>query len=93
MRYKLKDGPLTVCRFDGDTGDYVLGFGEGKTVPGPDTRESYVWMEVDDWPLWERQIMEGPYIHHCAAVYDHCADVLEEACRYIPGLRFQRYGR
>jgi hypothetical protein len=82
-----------VCRFDGDSGDYVLGFGEGKTVPGPKTREFYVWMEVDDWPLWERQIMEGPYIHHCAAVYDHCADVLEEACRYIPGLRVQRYGR
>ena len=48
----LKDGPLTVCRFDGDWGDYVLGIGQGKTVPGPVTRESYVWMEVDDWPRW-----------------------------------------
>jgi len=89
----LKDGPLTVCRFDGDTGDYRLGIGEGHTVPGPATRESYLWMEVDNWPRWERRIMEGPYIHHCSAVYDHCADALEEACKYIPGLTPERFDR
>jgi hypothetical protein len=50
-------------------------------------------MEVDDWPRWEREIMEGPYIHHCSAVYDHCADALEEACRYIPHLTVQRFDR
>ncbi len=89
----LKDGPLTVCRFDGDTGEYRLGIGQGHTVPGPETRESYLWMEVDNWPRWERTIMEGPYIHHCSAVYDHCADALEEACKYIPGLMPQRFDR
>ncbi|HUV07832.1 MAG TPA: hypothetical protein VMX75_08900, partial [Spirochaetia bacterium] len=52
FRMRLKDGPLTVCRFDGDTGEYVLGIGEGRTVPGPETREFYVWMKVDDWPRW-----------------------------------------
>jgi L-fucose isomerase-like protein len=92
-RMRMKDGPLTVCRFDGDGGDYVLGIGQGKSVPGPVTREAYVWMEVDDWPRWERRIMEGPYIHHCSAVYGHCADALEEACRYIPGLRAERFDR
>jgi L-fucose isomerase-like protein len=92
-RFRLRDGPLTVCRFDGDTGEYRLGIGQGRTVPGPDTREFHAWMEVDDWPRWERQIMEGPYIHHCSAVYDHCADVLEEACRYIPHLRAERFDR
>jgi len=89
--FRLRDGPLTVCRFDGDTGNYRLGAGQGRTVPGPATNEFYAWMEVDDWPRWERRIMQGPYIHHCAAVYDHCADVLEEACRYIPGLAFERF--
>ncbi len=89
----LKDGPLTVCRFDGERGEYVLGVGTGSTVPGPQTRESYVWMEVDDWPRWERTIMEGPYIHHCSAVYDHCADALEEACKFIPGLAVERFDR
>jgi L-fucose isomerase-like protein len=92
-QFRLKDGPLTVCRFDGDTGEYRLGIGQGQAVEGPPSREFYVWMEVDDWPRWERRIMEGPYIHHCSAVYDHCADALEEACRYIPGLLPERYDR
>ena len=92
-QFRLKDGPLTVCRFDGDTGEYRLGVGQGRTVKGPRTREFYAWMEVDDWPRWEREIMEGPYIHHCSAVYDHCADALEEACKYIPHLTLQRFDR
>ena len=50
-------------------------------------------MEVDDWPTWERQLIFGPYIHHCSCVYDHCADVLAEALRYIPHLQFERFGR
>ena len=93
LQFLLRDGPLTVCRFDGDSGTYVLGVGQGRTVPGPPTREIYAWMEVDDWPHWERTIMEGPYIHHCSCVYDHCADALEEACRYMPGLAAQRFDR
>jgi L-fucose isomerase-like protein len=87
----LKDGPLTVCRFDGETGDYYLGFGQGHSVNGPETMESWVWMEVDNWLKWERQIIEGPYVHHCSAIYDHCADALEEACKYIPGIKAQRF--
>jgi L-fucose isomerase-like protein len=88
---RMKDGPLTVCRFDGEEGEYVIGIGEGKTVDGPPTREVYVWMEVDDWPRWERRLMAGPYIHHCSAIYDHCADALADACRFIPGLAVQRW--
>jgi L-fucose isomerase-like protein len=90
---RMKDGPLTVCRFDGERGEYVLGIGEGTTVDGPRTREVFAWMEVDDWPRWERRLMAGPYIHHCSAIYDHCADSLEEACRFIPGLSAQRWDR
>ena len=65
--------------------------GEGKTVPGPITKETYAWIEVDDWPHWERVLIEGPYIHHCSAIYDHCASVLTEACKYIPKLNAQRF--
>ena len=93
LQFRLKDGPLTVCRFDGDTNNYVLGFGEGQTTDGPNTRETYVWMEVDDWESWERRLIEGPYIHHCSAIYDHCADVLEEACKYIPYLKPQQFNK
>lgn len=93
LQYQLMDGNLTVCRFDGDDSEYFLGIGEGKTVSGPITRDYYLWMEVNDWPKWERQIIEGPYIHHCACAYDHCAEVLNEACRFISGLTAQRYDK
>ena len=82
-----------MARFDGDSGGYRLGFGEGKTVTGPFTRDYYTYLEVDDWPLWEEQIVRGPYIHHCSCVYDHCAGILEEACRFVPGLIPERFGR
>lgn len=93
LQFKLKDGPLTCCRFDGDTGEYRLGIGQGRTIPGPKTREIYTWMEVPDWASWERKLMEGPYIHHCSCIYDHCGDVLEEACKYIPGLKAERFDK
>jgi len=93
LQFRLRDGPLTLCRFDGDTGEYRLGIGQGMTGAGPETREFYVWLEVDDWPRWERMIMEGPYIHHCSAVYEHCADALVEACKYIPHLTAERFDR
>ena len=93
LSYKLKDGPLTIARFDGDSGKYRLGFGQGNTVEGPHTNEFYVWMEVGDWSAWEKKIIRGPYIHHCSAVYDHCADVMEEACRYIPSLEAENFDK
>lgn len=93
LQYKMKDGKLTVCRFDGDNGEYILGIGEGKTVKGPYTREYYLWMEVDNWPEWEKKLIEGPYIHHCSCTYDTCSGILEEACKYIPGLKSQRYDK
>ena len=91
LHFKLKDGPITLCRFDGDYGEYILGVGQCYTTKGPRTQEFYAWVEVDDWPHWERTMIEGPYIHHLSAVYDHCANVLDEACKYIPGLKVQRF--
>jgi L-fucose isomerase-like protein len=92
VHFQLKDGPLTICRFAGSSKGYYLGCGEGRTVPGPYTQEVYTWMEVDDWPTWERQIMARPYIHHVAGCYGHCVDVLEEAVRFIPQVQFERFG-
>lgn len=80
---KLKNGELTVCRFDGDNGVYRLGVGEGKIVDGPYTRDYYGWLEVNDWKSWERQLITGPYIHHVGAAYGKCADALLEACKYL----------
>ncbi len=82
----LKDGPITVARFDGDRGRYVLAAGEGEAIPGPETQNVYVWMEVNDWPRWERRLVQGPFIHHTAMAYGRHADALMEACRFVDGL-------
>jgi len=92
VHFKLKDGPITVARFDGDHGEYKLAVGEGRAVAGPRTLNNYVWMEVNDWPRWERALMEGPFIHHVAMSYGSYADALIEACKYIPGLEAVRLG-
>jgi L-fucose isomerase-like protein len=91
--FRLKDGPITVARFDGDRGEYRLAVGEGRSIDGPPTQNNYVWMEVDDWPRWERTLMEGPFIHHAAMAYGHYADALLEAAKYVPGLAPVLLGR
>ena len=85
--WRIKGGPVTLARFDGDHGEYSLLIGHGRGTDGPFTRGTYLWVEVNDWPLWEEHIIRGPYIHHVAGVHGHLAAALYEACRYIPGLR------
>ena len=82
----IKGGDITLARFDGDAGDYSILMGHAKGTKGPHNRGTYVWVEVNDWPLWEEHIIRGPYIHHVANVHGQVAPVLYEACRYIPGL-------
>lgn len=86
LHFRLKDGPLTLVRFDGDgAGGYRMALGQGHTVEGPYTQEFYAWMQVDHWPAWERALILGPYMHHYSFVYGHVADALEEAARFVPG--------
>lgn len=84
--FRLQNGPITIARFDGDRGEYRLAVGQGRSTDGPDTLNNYVWMTTDDWPRWERTLMEGPFIHHAAMAYEHVGAALIEACKYIPGL-------
>ena len=88
--FPLRDGPITVTRFDGDRGEYKLAVGQGESMDGPYTQNNYAWMKVDNWPHWERTLMQGPWIHHTAMAYDHCGTVLEEMCRFVPGLQSVR---
>ncbi len=90
LQFNFKKGDITTCRFDGDGGEYRLGIGQGRIVDGPKTKESYGWLEVEDWPLFERKLMEGPYPHHCSCMYGHMAQVLEEAAKFIPYLTAER---
>jgi hypothetical protein len=84
--FRLKDGEITIARFDGDHDEYFLLAGEGRTCEGPRVRGSYVWFEVGDWPRWEEHLVRGPYIHHVSGAYGHYAPVLCEACRFLPGV-------
>lgn len=88
--WRIRGGDVTICRFDGDHGDYRMFIGEGRGTDGPRSKGTYFWLEAEDWPRWEKALVEGPYIHHVAGVHGKYADVLEEACRYIPGLQAER---
>ncbi|MCL1830422.1 MAG: fucose isomerase [Oscillospiraceae bacterium] len=86
-RFELKDGNITVARFDEIDGEYVIFSGEGKKVEGPETNGTYVWLEVKDWKTWEEKLMFGPYIHHVGGIYGNYHAVLREVARYL-GIRF-----
>jgi len=86
--WQLKKGSITVVRFDGINGKYSLFCGQGRAIDGPYNQGTYVYLEVNDWPLWEEKIIYGPYIHHTSCIYGHYAPVLYEATRYLEGVTF-----
>jgi L-fucose isomerase-like protein len=86
--WRLKDGTVTIVRFDASSGDYKLVSEKAETIPGPFTQNTYLWVEFNDWKKFEKKIIEGPYIHHVACVYGDVVDVLREACKYVEGLEF-----
>ena len=79
----MKQGDLTLCRFDDYEGEYYLFAGEGKTTTGPETTGTYVWLEVDCWKKWEERLIFGPYIHHIGGMYGKFFPVLREVARYL----------
>jgi L-fucose isomerase-like protein len=80
---EAKHGLLTLCRFDGDNGEYSLLLGNAKGIEGPYTKGTYLWVEVENWKRLEAKIVEGPYIHHCVGIHQDVVPVLYEACKYI----------
>ena len=85
--FELKHDNITICRFDGDNGEYSLFIGEGKATDGPVTSGTYVWFEVPDWKKWEYMLVMGPYVHHVAGAFGNASLALYESCKYIPGLK------
>ncbi len=80
---EAKHDYMTLCRFDGDNGEYSLLLGNAKGVEGPYSKGTYVWIEVENWKRLEAKIVEGPYIHHCVGIHKDVVPVLYEACKYI----------
>lgn len=88
--WELRGGDISILRFDGIDGQYSLFLGNARGTEGPKTVGSYVWIEVDDWSRWEKKLIYGPYVHHCIGIHKNVTEILEEACRYIPGLKADR---
>ena len=88
-QFRLKDGDLTLCRFDDIDGSYSLFAGEGtsRSKSGPATSGTYTYLEVENWKRWEEKLIFGPYIHHVAGVYGKYLPVLREVARYL-GINF-----
>lgn len=82
-QWELKGGEITIARFDGCRGNYSFFAGQGVGVDGPSTNGNYLWVQVNDWPKWERKFIYGPYIHHVAAIHGQYASILHEACKYL----------
>ena len=80
---EAKHGDMTLCRFDGDNGEYSLLLGNAKGIDGPYTKGTYVWVEVENLKRLEAKIVEGPYIHHCVGIHKNVVPVLFEACKYL----------
>lgn len=80
---QAKGGNLTLCRFDGDNGEYSLLLGNAKGMEGPYTKGTYLWVEVENLKRLEAKLVEGPYIHHCVGIHKDVVPVLYEACKYI----------
>ena len=80
---EAKHGLVTLCRFDGDNGEYSLLLGTAKGIDGPYTKGTYLWVEVENWKRLEAKLVEGPYIHHCVGIHKDVVPVLYEACKYL----------
>lgn len=86
--FRVKDGNYTIARFQGDAGNYTLLSGNFHTTDGPHTFGTHLWAEFPNLSKIEKKLIEGPYIHHMSEIYGEYADVMEEFCKYIPGLEF-----
>ncbi|MBQ1378358.1 MAG: fucose isomerase [Lachnospiraceae bacterium] len=82
--WELKQGHVTMLRMDELDGEYYIFVGDAKTIEGPETTATYVWIEVEpSWKQWEEKLMFGPFIHHVGGVYGDYNAELEEVVRYL----------
>jgi L-fucose isomerase-like protein len=81
--FRIRGGDVTLGRFDGDNGEYRFFMGHAVGCKGPRTRGTYLWVQVENWPLWEERLIYGPYIHHIVGVHGKLAPPLYEGARYL----------
>lgn len=88
---EIRDGEISILRFDGDHGDYGLLMGTAKGIEGPMTNGTYMWIEVPNWAKVESMIVRGPYVHHCTCIHGNILPIVYNALAYLPGVRADFY--
>lgn len=83
VEFKAIEDEYTLCRFDGDNGEYSILMGTAQGVEGPYNQGTYLYLEFENLSRFEFKIVEGPYIHHVTAVRKNVVPILYEACKYI----------
>jgi hypothetical protein len=63
-------------------GKYTMFADEARGTDGPKTNGTYLWIETDNWPKWERKFVTGPYIHHVTGAHGKYKAVIGEALKY-----------
>lgn len=89
--WKIREGDLTLLRFDEEQGEYRIGLGEVSSIPGPYTQNNYVWVEAKDWKKWERKLIYGPYPHHISCAFGRYQEIIAEAVKYLPGVTLELF--
>jgi L-fucose isomerase-like protein len=82
-QFELRGGDITVLRMGCLNGKYTMFADEVKATDGPKTNGTYVWIETDDWPEWERKFVTGPYIHHVTGAHGRYRAIIHEALKYV----------
>ena len=85
--YEIEGGSITLARLEQIGGEYKLFADEAVGCEGPETNGNYVWVEVNDWPEWEKKFIYGPYIHHVCGVHGKYARILKESCKYFNSIQ------
>lgn len=81
--FEAKEGKYTVCRFDGDHGEYKLLMGTAETMDGPYNQGTFTYFEFDNLNRFESKLVYGPYIHHVSAIREDIVPILYEATKYL----------
>lgn len=81
--FEAKEGKYTVCRFDGDHGEYSLLMGTAETMEGPYNQGTFTYFKFDNLNRFESKLVYGPYIHHVSAIREDIVPILFEATKYI----------
>ena len=87
--FQVEEGHYTVARLDQEHGNYSIIVGECDSAEGPYTFGTYLWAKFNNLPLWERRLVEGPYIHHVSEIEGSLTKVLVEAMKYFPDIKVE----